>query len=100
MLAQLRNLFAGIQDGPQRKRVSLEVISSLFFLVFLCDENGFECPFAFSSTGRSLIFVAGGVTFAEMHFVSAVSETANKEIILGGTSLLTPSKFLAALREL
>jgi hypothetical protein len=51
-------------------------------------------------TGRSLIFVAGGITFAEMNFVASVSEATNKEIILGGTSLLTANEFLGAIRAL
>jgi hypothetical protein len=46
------------------------------------------------------MFIAGGVTFAEMHFVSAVSEASNKEIVLGGTSILTPAAYLDGLRAL
>jgi len=49
---------------------------------------------------RSFVFMAGGITNAEMHFVSAVSEASNKEIVLGGTSILTPVAYLDALRSL
>ena len=50
--------------------------------------------------GRSIIFVAGGVTHAEMQFASQVSAASNKEVILGGTSILNPEAFLASLKAL
>ena len=50
------------------------------------------------SGGRCLVFMAGGVTHAEMTAASEVSELANKEVIVGGTSILTPVGFIEGLK--
>jgi syntaxin-binding protein 1 len=50
--------------------------------------------------GRNFIFVAGGVSHAEMKAAAEVSAATNKEVILGGTSILTPAAFLGALRKM
>jgi syntaxin-binding protein 1 len=47
--------------------------------------------------GRSLIFIAGGITHAEMQAAAEVSAATNKEVVVGGTSLLTPAGYLAGL---
>ena len=47
--------------------------------------------------GRSLIFIAGGITHAEMQAAAEVSAATNKEVIVGGTSLLTPAGYLTGL---
>ena len=52
------------------------------------------------SGGRNFVFVAGGVTHAEMKAAADVSAATNKEVILGGTSILTPNEYLNALREI
>lgn len=44
--------------------------------------------------------MAGGLTHAEMKFVASVSEASNKEIIVGGSSILTPESFLTSLNAI
>jgi hypothetical protein len=50
--------------------------------------------------GRNFVFVAGGVTHSELKAAADVSAATNKEVILGGTSILTPTEYLNALREM
>lgn len=49
---------------------------------------------------RSLIFVAGGVTFSELRAAYEVMELHKKEVVIGGTSYLTPNTFVDLLREI
>jgi syntaxin-binding protein 1 len=49
------------------------------------------------SGARSIIFMAGGVAFAELQAVALASTESNKEILLGGTSILTQKGFIEAL---
>ncbi|GAB5030940.1 sec1-like family protein [Nannochloropsis oceanica] len=54
-----------------------------------------------SYTGaRSLIFVAGGVSFSELRAAYEVMERQKKEVIIGGTSYLTPNTFVDLLRAI
>lgn len=49
--------------------------------------------------GRLIVFIAGGMTYSEMRTVYEVSKATNREILIGGNSVLTPSAYVAALRE-
>jgi len=47
--------------------------------------------------GRLLVVVLGGVTYSELRSAYEVSDAAHKEILIGGTSLLTPHAYIANL---
>jgi hypothetical protein len=49
---------------------------------------------------RIIIFVAGGVTFAEIRIVYELSIKLKRDIIIGSTHILTPREFLKSLKEL
>lgn len=49
---------------------------------------------------RTLIFVGGGVTHAEMQAVYAVSEAHQKEILLGASTVLTPADYITELESM
>ena len=52
---------------------------------------------------RIIIFIVGGCTFSEMRVAYEVTnsnERKNWEVVIGGTQLLTPHKFLQHLKEL
>jgi syntaxin-binding protein 1 len=54
-----------------------------------------------SYTGaRSLVFVAGGVTFSELRAAYEVMEQQKKEVVIGGTSYLTPNTYVDLLRAI
>eukprot|EP01117_Protostelium_nocturnum_P003438 TRINITY_DN1446_c0_g1_i1.p1 TRINITY_DN1446_c0_g1~~TRINITY_DN1446_c0_g1_i1.p1 ORF type:complete len:630 (-),score=247.36 TRINITY_DN1446_c0_g1_i1:73-1929(-) len=54
-----------------------------------------------ASTGsRVIMFVAGGVTFSELRAGYELSDKFNREVIVGGTSLLTPLEFVSGLKSL
>lgn len=42
--------------------------------------------------------MAGGLTRAEMHAAAQISKDTNKEVIIGGTSLINPAQYLDGLR--
>jgi hypothetical protein len=44
--------------------------------------------------------MAGGLTRAEMHVASAISQETNKEVVIGGTSLINPAQYIEALRSM
>mmetsp|Transcript_47949 Transcript_47949/g.61480 ORF Transcript_47949/g.61480 Transcript_47949/m.61480 type:complete len:220 (-) Transcript_47949:159-818(-) len=50
--------------------------------------------------GRNIIFMAGGLTRAEMHAGAALSESTNKEVIMGGTNIINPEEYLNGLRAI
>lgn len=54
-------------------------------------------PATFSG-GRSLVFVAGGVTYSELRAAYEVMEQHKKEVVIGGTSYLTPNAYIKLLR--
>lgn len=49
---------------------------------------------------RSIIFVGGGVCHAEMQAAYQVSEAHQKEIIIGGSSILTPAEYINELESM
>ncbi|GAB4816148.1 hypothetical protein N2152v2_003194 [Parachlorella kessleri] len=49
---------------------------------------------------RIFAFIIGGVTFSEMRVAHRLSSRLGREIVLGGTSVETPSKFLKHVLEL
>ncbi|KDE02370.1 hypothetical protein MVLG_07072 [Microbotryum lychnidis-dioicae p1A1 Lamole] len=49
---------------------------------------------------RVVVFVAGGMTFSEVRAVYKLSESANKDIIIGSTSTITPEQFVSDLSNL
>jgi syntaxin-binding protein 1 len=54
-----------------------------------------------SYTGaRSIVFVAGGVSFSEMRAAYEVMEQHKKEVIIGGTSYLVPNAYVDQLRAI
>jgi hypothetical protein len=52
------------------------------------------------ATGSDIVFIAGGACFSEVRSVYEVRKEQNAEIILGATSLITPSQFLDGLSGL
>lgn len=46
---------------------------------------------------RIIVFVAGGATYSEVRSVYELSETHNRDVLLGSTNILTPTKFLETL---
>lgn len=49
---------------------------------------------------RVFIFFVGGFTYSELRLAHHMSETLNKDVFVGGTSLLTPTAFIESLRRL
>lgn len=49
---------------------------------------------------RVLVFVAGGMTYSEMREAYLLSESLNKDIIIGSTHTITPKHFMEDLRSL
>ena len=49
---------------------------------------------------RLIVFVVGPVTHSETRVVRKLSGKLNRDIILGGTSVVTPAAFLQSMREL
>ncbi|PRP79539.1 Sec1-like family protein [Planoprotostelium fungivorum] len=49
---------------------------------------------------RLFLFVAGGATFSELRSVYELSEKFKREVIIGTTSLLSPTEFVENLRQL
>ena len=50
--------------------------------------------------GRIFIFVIGGFTYSELRVVHHLSSKLNKDIFIGGTSLVKSKQFLEDLRSL
>lgn len=50
--------------------------------------------------GRIFIFVIGGFTYSELRVVHHLSSKLNKDIFIGGTSLIKPKGFIEDLRSL
>ena len=48
-------------------------------------------------TPRSILFMAGGLTYAEIQAISVTAAESEKEIIAGGTSILTAQGFIEGL---
>lgn len=46
---------------------------------------------------RLIVLYLGGVTYSELRCAYEVSDTANKEILIGGTTLLTPHSYITKL---
>lgn len=61
---------------------------------------GNEGQFALRSRQRVVLFVLGGATFGEARAGYEISQLTRTETMVGGTSLLTPAKFLMALSSL
>lgn len=49
---------------------------------------------------RNIVFIAGGLTYAEMRVAYDAMEKNGKEVIIGGTHLITPSSYVAELKTL
>ncbi|SCV68091.1 BQ2448_212 [Microbotryum intermedium] len=49
---------------------------------------------------RVVVFVAGGMTFSEVRAVYKLSESANKDIVIGSTNTITPEQFVSDLSNL
>lgn len=48
---------------------------------------------------RLIIFVAGGVTASEMRLAYEISKSTSQEVIIGGSAILTPKKFIENLNN-
>jgi syntaxin-binding protein 1 len=46
------------------------------------------------------VFFIGGFTYSELRLAHHMSETLNKDVFVGGTSLLTPQSFIESLKSL
>ena len=46
------------------------------------------------------MFVCGPVTHSEVRVIHALSAKLGRDIVLGGTSVCTPTSFIQSLREL
>ena len=53
-----------------------------------------------AANGRVLLFVAGGATYSEMRAVHEVAAASGREVILGATSILTPTVYIDSLKGL
>ncbi|ORY80259.1 Sec1-like protein, partial [Leucosporidium creatinivorum] len=49
---------------------------------------------------RVMVFVAGGMTYSEIRAAYKVSESANKDIFIGSTNIVTPEEFVLNLSNL
>lgn len=49
---------------------------------------------------RSMVFMVGGVAFSEMRAAYEVMNEHEREVIIGGTSYLTPNAFTQALKAI
>jgi len=47
-----------------------------------------------------IVFVVGPVTHSEMRVARKLSGKLNRDIVLGGTGVVTPAAFLQSMREL
>ncbi|CBZ28048.1 putative syntaxin binding protein 1 [Leishmania mexicana MHOM/GT/2001/U1103] len=61
---------------------------------------GHEGQFALKTRRRIVLFVLGGVTYGEVRAAYEIAQTAHVEVFVGGTSLLTPDRFLSSLNSL
>ncbi|KAG5502005.1 hypothetical protein JKF63_04276 [Porcisia hertigi] len=61
---------------------------------------GHEGQFALKTRRRVVLFVLGGVTYGEARAAYEISKAAHVEVFVGGTSLLTPDRFLSSLAAL
>lgn len=52
------------------------------------------------SGGRVIVFVAGGLTYAEMKDGADIMAKEGREVVLGGTHIMTPTKYLGDIRKL
>jgi len=50
--------------------------------------------------GRIIVFIAGGLTFSELRTAYELTSKYNREVVMGSTSLMTPSMFIDNLRNL
>lgn len=50
--------------------------------------------------GRNLVFLAGGVTFAELRVGGEMMQSTNKEVIVGGSSLVSPYSYMVDIGSL
>jgi syntaxin-binding protein 1 len=50
--------------------------------------------------GRQIVFVVGGVTYSEVRGAYESMKEGSKEVVVGGTSFITPADFLAGLEAL
>ncbi|KAI9189265.1 syntaxin binding protein 1 [Blastocladiella emersonii ATCC 22665] len=50
--------------------------------------------------GRLIVFVLGGMTYSEIRSVYEVAAAMNKEVIIGSTHIVTPTKFVDDLKNL
>lgn len=53
-----------------------------------------------TNTARVFIFFIGGFTHSELRLAHHMSETLNKDVFIGGTSLLRPLEFIDSLKSL
>nr|CCM16509.1 Sec1/Munc18 related protein, putative [Leishmania guyanensis] len=61
---------------------------------------GHEGQFALKTRRRIVLFVLGGVTYGEVRAAYEISQTAHVEVFVGGTSVLTPDRFISSLDSL
>ena len=47
---------------------------------------------------RLVVFIIGGITRSELRTAHTLSEQLGRDIVLGGTCMLTPASYLASLR--
>jgi syntaxin-binding protein 1 len=52
------------------------------------------------SQGRMFVFIIGGFTYSELRVIHHVSSKLNKDVFIGGTSLLNPRKFIEELSDI
>jgi len=50
--------------------------------------------------GRFIIFIAGGMTYAEMRSVYELTQKYSREVLVGSTNILSPIAFIEGLRSL
>lgn len=81
--------------GGESSDIYTYILTTVLLLRKLIVHASSSCPLCI---GRSIIFVAGGVSFAEMRNAYEVMEQHKKEVVIGGTSFLTPNAYVEQLR--
>jgi len=64
------------------------------------DKNNRKSEKQTTTGGRIIVFIIGGVTYSELRSVYELTKKHSREVVIGSTSLLTPSQYVDGLRSL